>query len=560
MGFLSNLARQIKGKSDDEAMEVIQRRANMSLVPPPPADPITLPPPARRVIPMAGTPPPPMPAPTRAAPAVDIGTPPPADPYSLNAMEDLAGKTRRMMAAADYSEASMGADGNLTGVKFPTPAPPVPPPTRTTAPVEGIPALPASDAYVPPPMKPTTVGESYEGMSPAQRMATKLRVLRDAAPESKVRDTGSGYEVLPPQRTGRLKAAGRGFLQLLSAGAPFGIAGMGGSGMVGAIQGAINPRSVDERGRAMDIYGTENELARTQGLETQQIQNEARRVQNVSAIAGLQNQALDRQLNEDKELRTEWQQGLNNIGELQKRQEQLDPAGPQYAAAEQAIQKEAERLSKRTGRTITVIPGNPRVNKLPHITIDGEVIQQQRDGGWKKIYGTPKSDTEDTNADQKAEYEWQTKNAENEAKRTAAAQEAAALEATATNHQQKVTTAAAEVSRIMQAMQGIPATIPGVGPNPQYEALKNQREQAERTQNDEQRKMDAAYEKLNEKKAEAAKYPTMPPPPKRARRGSAATGNVVQKLSKSAWEASHPGGDWNAAQAEANRRKIPIIP
>jgi hypothetical protein len=518
MGFLAKLARQIQNKDDDEAMDIIQRRAGLSLGPS--ADtvsPAPLPPPARRSVPMDENPAaiaPPVPAPTR-LPMGDLGPPPGTPEYGIDQMEQLL----RNQPVGDYSNATVGPDGNIAGIRYPARAPVVPPPSRAAISPEAMADPIATGPYIPPPMARVAVGENYDPHNATQRARARLRALQTSAPESKITDTGTAYEIAPPQRMGRGEAFGRGFLQLMGAGGPT-LGGTAGAGIVGGIQGLISPGTVQKRQRAMETAGAENELARAQGLETQGLENERRRVQNVAQIADLQNDSLKRQLEEDEGLRVEWQQGINNIGELQKRLDQLDPQSATYGDAEKAIQQEAERLAKRTGRSVVVVPGNKKLNKLPHITIDGEVIQQQHDGSWKSIYGTRKQDNTDANADQKAEYEWQTKNVENEAKRTASQQEAQSFTATAEDHQRKVTAAAAEVSRITGLMNGIPPTIPGVGPNPEYETLKNQREQWEQTQKTEQGKMDSAYAKAREKQGEAAKYPTLPAPPKRSRQST----------------------------------------
>lgn len=513
MGFLSTLARQIKDKDDDEAMDIISRRTGIN--PPLPA-------PARKFVSVGDdpTPPPPatiLPMPNRVNLA-SLGPPPGTGEYAINEMEDVLRSQQQYQP--DLSNATFNEAGTISGARYPARAPALPMPTRTVATAEGVPPPPAGALPMPERMPRVFVGEDYSGMNPTQRATSHLRVLQGAAPESRVRDTGSAYEVEPPQKMSRLKAMGKGFLQLLGAGAPFGLGGMAGSGTVGAIQGLISPGSVQERGRQMEVLGAQEELARAQGLEAQRLQNDARRVQNASQIADLQNKALDRDLEQDQELRTEWKQGLDNIGEMQKRLDLLDPASAQYAAAEAAIKQEAQRLAKRTGRAITVIPGNRNLNKLPTMQIDGEVIQQQHDGSWRSVYGSPKSATDDTNADLKTEHEWRVKNTENEAKRTAATQEAESFIATAEDHQRKVTAARAEVLRIEGLLKGVAQTIPGVGPNAAYTALKAQRDQAERIQNDEQGKMDAAYKQANQKRAEASQYPTLPPPPKRVRRGA----------------------------------------
>lgn len=568
MGFLSNLARKIVNKDDDEALAVLGREQQKMRPPlrlaPQPADVASAPilPAPRRIDPTTmGLPPAPgtvVPMPNR-IPPIDIGPPPARDPEGVLAgMERLATESAATMADADYSNATVGPDGNLTGLRFPTRAPMVPPPTRTVAPVEGVPE--AITPTTPLPTKPprVMVGETYKGMNPVQQSATRLRVLRSAAPESKVRDTGEAYEVEPPKQMSRLKAIGKGFLQTMLAGAPYGLGGMIGAGTVGAVQGGISPGRVARVGRAREIAEAENQQARALGLETEQLQNDSRRVANARSLAEYGMAQDQHALEMDRETRIEWQQGLQNIDQMQKAQAKLDPKTRDYAAATEAIQKEAARLSRRTGRTVSVIPGNPRLNELPRLQVDQQIVQMQPDGSWKAVFGSPKSDTTDENADLEAGYKWQVANSQNEAKRAAAVQEAAAFESAAADHQKKVTAAYNEIKNIEAQMKQV--ELKAVGPTPAYDILKQQLDTSQKIMADEQRKMDEAYKQAGTKKAEAAQYPTLPPPPKRARRSAAANTGGVQKLSKSAWIASHPGEDWNAAMQEANRRQIPIIP
>lgn len=537
VGFLSNRAKKIVNKDDDEAAEVLRR---------------TLPPPTRSVD-TSGMPPPPagnvipFPPPTRAP--INVGEPPPsADPYGLNAMEGLL----QNQPIPNLSNATVGPTGEIVGARYPTRAPALPPPTRTSMPVEGMPEPPVTGPVTAPPMPRVMVGERYKGMSPTRKAQTRLGVLQSADPSSKVKDTGEGFEVLPPQRMGRAAGAGRGAIELMGAGAKHGLGGMLGADLFGLGLGAIAPGRVQKMMRDREIGTAQQDYAHNLGLDSAQLQNESRQVANMTGLARLEDADQDRALTMNREVRLEHQQGLSAIDEMLKRQSVLDPRSAEYASATAAIAQEAERLSKRTGRKVTVIPGNPKLNQLPRMEVDGQIIQQQHDGNWQPVYGSPKASTDDDNADLKANYEWQTKNVENEAKRTASIQESEALISEAQNRQQKVSEIAGQISVLDQKMSGMSSRDPALGP------LKRQREQLKQSQASEQKGMEDAYRKANERRAEAAKYPTMPPPPKRVRRASNKAGGM--SLSKSAWQQSHPGGDWNAAAAEAARRQIPVIP
>lgn len=555
MGFFSKLARKLINKTDDdEAIRMISREqlrhADVPLVQPRPNGTPELPPPRRVEMSAQSAVPPPTALLPPERTTVTMNEPPPGTTeYNLEQMED----SFRNAPMADYSRATIAPDGTIAGTRFPTRNAPLPPPTRTTMPIDtaNMPAPPPMSG--PPNLTPERafVGESYRGMSPADRAATYVNLRREAPAESKIKDTGTGYEVLPPQKMGRLRAMGEGFRQLMGAGAQYGTGGIVGAGAVGAIQGLISPGTIQNRGRDIDIARGEQQLARAQGLEEQQLQNQSRRLANLRVAGTLANEDDDRALELSREVRQEYHQGLSHIAEMQKAQSLLDPKTQQYADAERAIQQEAERLSKRTGRKVSVIPGNPALNQLPRFEIDGQIVQQQHDGKWTPVYGTPKGNVEDENADQKATYEWQLKNAENEAKRGAALQEATALEETATNHQQKVTAIAGQISTLDAQMAKMSSRDPALGP------LKRQRQQLKEAQSSEQKAMEAAYKKVNELKSEATKYPAIPAPPKRVRRSKTKAG---ASLSKSAWERAHPGGNWQAAVEEANRRQIPIIP
>lgn len=538
MGFLSRLAKQIVNKDDDEAAEVIRRA--------------TLPAPTRSVD-TSGMPPPPagnvipFPPPTRAP--INVGEPPPpADPYGLNAMENIV----QNQPIPNLSNATVGPTGEIVGARYPTRAPSLPPPTRAAVPIEGMPDPPVTGPVTAPPMPRVMVGERYKGMSPTRKAQTRLGVLQGADPSSKVKDTGEGFEVLPPQRMGRAAGAGRGAIELMGAGAKHGLGGMLGAGLFGLGLGAIAPGRVQKMMRDREIGTAQQDYANNLGLDSAQLQNESRQLANMTGMARLEDADQDRALTMNREVRLEHQQGLSAIDEMLKRQSVLDPKSAEYASATAAIAQEAERLSKRTGRKVTVIPGNPKLNQLPRMEVDGQIIQQQHDGNWQPVYGSPKAATDDDNADLRANYEWQTKNVENEAKRTASIQESEALVAEAQNRQGKVSGLAGQISSLDAQMAKMSARDPALGP------LKRQREQLKQAQAEEERKMGDAYRKAEEKKAEAAKFPTLPPPPKRARRASNKASGV--SLSKSAWLSSHPGGNWAAAEAAAAQRQIPIIP
>lgn len=546
MAYFSSPARKLKKRDDEDDDEVA--RPNPIL-------------PEPRRLTLVDTPPPPMPITPIVAPPTRVnldalGPAPGTEEYAINQMEGVAKNLRDYMATGDYSNATIGPDGNIIGARFPVRAPAIPEPRMTSVTPTGVPEPPPMAGPLDTAPKRVFVGEDYRQMNPTQRAAARLRVLQGAAPESKVTDTGSSYEVAPPEKMGRAAGAGRGFLTLMGAGADRGVGGMMGSGLFGAILGAIAPGRIQKMLRARELHQAQGEYANQLGLDEAQLQNESRRIANLRSVAELQNQEDDRDLKMSQEQRVEWNQGLSNISEMQKQQTLLDPKSAEYAAASKAIQQEAERLSKKTGRTVTVIPGNPKLNQLPRLQSDGQIIQQQYDGTWKPVYGTPTSEVTADNADQEAIYKWQRDNAENEAKRTAANSAAADLIAAAEDHQRKVTTIAGQISNLDAQMAKIGKRDPALGP------LQRQRQQLKEAQETEQKAMDESYRKAREHQSEAMKYPTLLPPPKRVRRNSqqGTATPAGQSLSKSAWLQSHPGGDWNAAVTEAQKRNIPIIP
>lgn len=498
MGFLSNLAKQIVGKDDEEALETIKRKAPTTL-------PANVPPPPTRMAP------PPSPV------NLDSLGPPPGTPeFNLAAMEDAL----RNQQAPNLSAATVGPNGETVGARYPSRAPGIPvAPTRMTIPYEGMTPLGPMDGYQPPTLPgQVTLGEKYAGMTPTQRAAAKLAALRDAPQTSKIVDTGSEYQIEAPKRMGRGEAARRGAQEGAMVGAQAGgLGGMGGGAAVGALLGLIAPKRTQRLIRERETADAQANYANELALDEAAQQNETRRIANAATIQRLQDADADRQLQMSQEQRLEYNQGLNNIGELQKQQAMLDPTSAQYAAAEQAIQAEASRLSQRTGRRVTVIPGNPKLNQLPRMAVDGQVVQQQYDGSWKPVYGTPKTDMTNANYDQKEAYDWQVKNAENAAKRESAMQAATALENEAKNRQGKVTAIAAQISALDAQMGQMGARDPQLGP------LKRQREQLRQQQQAEEKGMGDAYREAEKAKAEAAKYPNLPEPPKRSKRTSGRT-------------------------------------
>jgi hypothetical protein len=511
MGFLSKLARKLVDKDDDEGSAILEQELSRGGGP------------AR--VPIAsgeiG-----LPAPRRLGPATSIPDPPPTalPPPMRNPV-----MTNELPPGELPPPMRMGAEA--------LEAAPAPPPQA-----QPVPALPP----------PVMIGQTYQGMSPTERAGARLRALQEAAPESKVTDTGSAYEIGPPQKMGRLRAMAEGARNMLPYGGKAGVGGMAGASVVGAVQGLISPGSVQRMSREGEIAGAREHLGQTLQLETAGLENETRRLGNLRTAGQIARAGEDRDLQLDQEVRLEHQQGLSHIAEMQKRQSTLDPQSREYAAASAAIQQEAERLSRRTGRRVHVIPGNPKLNQLPRFEIDGQVVQQDYSGDWKPVYGTPRSQQVSEEADLRSDYEWRVKNTENEARRASALKEAEALLSEATDRQGKITKVAGEISRIDAQMA---QTSPR---DPAYETLKRQRTQFEKQQTDEQQKMDAAYRKANERKAEADKYPSLPPPPKRRRAAASAAGGQV--LSEAAWKKANPGKDWNLAVQEATRRKIPIIP
>lgn len=555
MGFFSTIARKLVNKTDSEAVRLIARAQQgqsgvaFETVPTDRVSDGALPPPRRIEKPGTYADPPPtvLPKPDRIP--INIGLPPGQHEYNLGQMEE----SLRAQPIPNLTNATVSPGGEIVGGTYPTRAPALPPPTRVV-PTTGMPEGPAAGPLGEQIQPPTMVGQSYQGMRPAQRAATRLQVLQGASPMSKVRDTGTAYEELPPETPSRLRAMGQGFARFMGYGARNGIGGMIGSGIVGAGIGLVSPNRIQRIGREQEISQAEAGLDRAQGLEAQGLQNDTRRLGNMRAAIDLGRADEDRDLELTREQRLEWTQGLSNLGDMQKAQSLLDPQSQQYAAAESAIQQEAARLSRRTGRNVTVIPGNPRLNQLPRFEVDGQIVQQQHDGTWKPVYGKSRSADQDAEADLKAQYDWQVKNSENEGKRIAALAEAQALETTATDHQKKVTALAGQITMLDAQMAQMSTRDPALGP------LKRQRAQLERTLAEQERQMNAAYEKANERKAEASKYPTLPAPPRRSRQAGQPSGPGGKSLSERAWKTANPGGDWNAAVKEAERRQIPIIP
>jgi hypothetical protein len=103
------------------------------------------------------------------------------------------------------------------------------------------------------------IGYNTQGLSGLDKIAERRKALEEADPESKVTDTG---EILPPEKTGRLKGAG--ILALLGAGGSdpnHPLRGLG-QAIGGGIAGAINPRSAAKAQRQFEIRQSDDDYAR----------------------------------------------------------------------------------------------------------------------------------------------------------------------------------------------------------------------------------------------------------------------------------------------------------
>lgn len=586
MGFFSKLAKKLIDKSDDVAKRVISEATGIPLegnkaeydpatgdhvfeghripdiAPPPPggyppghprnpgpvalgADSSAAVPPPR---PISTEPPvvvPPGPAVPPPHMNVPIAEPPPVPmPNYIGEMERVSAS----MPQPSMKNAYVRNDGEIRNETYPNRAPVIPPPRPPAVDMgPGVTLPDRTPADIPPPKNVFIGVPTNANMTPAQRAAAKVEALQTADPQSKVRETAGGYEIDPPQKLSRLKAMGKGFLLRMLAGAPHGPGGMLGAGTVGAVEGAVAPGHVQSGIRQRDVARAQGEQATAQQLERGTITNQSAQVGLEAEQERLANLPRERERQQSQDKRVELQSELNDWEQQAARLDNVSNDDPARAGYIAALQKEAERLSAKAGRQITLIPGE---GKEPlRMAVDGQIIERNKDGSWKSVFGSPKTDRTDENYDEKARYEWEVKNTENAAKRSSAEQAAKMAEETAAEHQKKVSAIAAQLSVLDEQMGAMGARDPKIGP------LKRQREQLKQQQASEESAMNAAYKERNKAKAEASGVPVVPPPPRRAR---AASGK--QALSKSAWTAAHPGGDWNAAQAEAQRRQLPIIP
>lgn len=483
-------------------------------------------------------PPPAIPAPIR-TPSPDIGPPP--DPALMKSQAGLAGVEQ------------------VYGNMYPT-NPAIPPPMRTALPTGEMPAAPVpTGAPLPAPVRNVPTGPNLAGMSPAERAAALSQTLQTTDPMSKVRVQGDQIDVGPPHKMSHLKAMGKMFLQRMLAGSQYGIGGMLGAGAEGAIEGGVSPGHAQNVLRKAEIEKAQGDQNVAQTLESRGLQNEAAKL-NIQ-------QDREQILNAPKrQTEAEYQRERTDLEQNVQQLEKVRADDPRRAAYLDAINTEAERLSKKYGRTVTVIPGDGR--EPPRLMDNGEVIEFGPDGKPHKVYGEPKTDLTNQYHDQESDYTYQQKVGEASTKRAAAQLAAEQAKATAEDHQKKVSAAAGALTTLDAQMAAMSATVPdpsgalekdNVTPkmiaNPALGPLKRQRQQLKEQQASAEAAMNQAYKDQRKAEADAAGVYVPPPPPKRGKKTE--TGQAV---SKSAWLASHPGGDWSVAEAEANRRQLPIIP
>jgi len=126
---------------------------------------------------------------------------------------------------------------------------------------------------VAPPTTPSSprIGYSTAGLTGIDRLMERRRALEEADPESKVTDSG---EILPPEKTGRLRGLGQGAALAASQYDPNHKLYSLGQVIGGGIGGAVSPRSSAKQMRKFEFSQLDNDLVR--GLKLEQAQNEIR--------------------------------------------------------------------------------------------------------------------------------------------------------------------------------------------------------------------------------------------------------------------------------------------
>jgi len=145
----------------------------------------------------------------------------------------------------------------------------LPQPTQPNINVGGIePPQPSQPAA--PPTTPR-IGYSTAGLTGVDRLMQRRRALEEADPESRVTDSG---EILPPEKTGRLKGLGEGVALAASQYDPSHKLYSLGRAIGGGLTGAISPRSSAKQMRKFELSQLDDDLAR--GLKLEAAQNEIR--------------------------------------------------------------------------------------------------------------------------------------------------------------------------------------------------------------------------------------------------------------------------------------------
>lgn len=144
----------------------------------------------------------------------------------------------------------------------------LPQPTTSNIDVSGIqPPTPNQPVTTPAPTP--RIGYSMEGLSGVDRLIQRRRALEDADPESKVSDEG---EILPPQKTGRLRGLGQGLAVAGAQADPNHPMFALGQLLGGGIGGAISPRSSAKNVRRFDTAQLDNDIARGLKLKREQVE------------------------------------------------------------------------------------------------------------------------------------------------------------------------------------------------------------------------------------------------------------------------------------------------
>lgn len=361
------------------------------------------------------------------------------------------------------------------------------------------------------------LGPSIRGMGRLDRDIALRDAMSNADPESRVRIAGDEIDISPPGmkgvgRRGRFATAGEAALNALGSGDPDRPLYSLGQGIGAGVTGLVSPRAGAKINRRFDISRLDNDIARGIQLET--------------AKSGLASaEALRRQREIGPILDA---QKLESDIEYRNAQLELDRQKAAGVIDQRTYEKERDRLDRESR---------------------------------ERVAGRSRRD--DDYADQKSEYEWQTKNAENEGKRAAVTEQISAMEATANDHLTKRRAADEEISRLTKERNALTitreekqedgttksVTVKASDKDSRVVPILERIEKLKKESEYRQKEADDAFKKRDTLKGEASKYPTLPPPPKRVSAAPPAPPGVTEASVRA--EAKKRGADEEAAVRKA---------